>query len=77
MLTLIRRPFHPRVATAARNKTPVILPKVQVADYTLTREHPRPKISRSGLTMLSRLSVEICQGNELTHNSSRNNTLPE
>ena len=57
-------------------KTPVILPKVQMAGtpkhaYTLTQR------SRSGLTMpLSRHSVGTYQENELTHNSS-GNTLPQ
>ena len=45
VLTLIRCPFHPRVAAVARKKpnkqkNPVILPKVQVAGYTLTLIHP-------------------------------------
>ena len=29
-----RYPFHPRVTTVAREKIPVILPKVQVAGYS-------------------------------------------
>ena len=30
----VRCPFHPRVTATARKRSPVILPKVQVAGYT-------------------------------------------
>ena len=71
MLTLIRCPFQP------------VLPQLHVKDpghsaesaggrLHLNTHTPLAKRSRSELTMLSKNSVAIYQGNELTRNSSGN-----
>ena len=71
--TLIRCPFHPRVTAVARKKTPVILPKVQVAGY-LNTHTPLTQQSRSGLTVpLSRHSVGTCQ--ETSSHATRQGTI--
>ena len=75
MLTLIWCPFQPCVTAVARKRPWSFCQRcggrLQLNRHTLLTQR-----SRSGLTMLSRRSVGINQGNELTYNSS-GNTLPQ
>ena len=71
-------PFPPPCYRSGTQKTPVILPKVQVAGYIPKCAHTSFTHQRQNrLTMpLSRHCVGKCQDNELTRNSS-GNTRPQ
>ena len=68
-MTFIQRLFHP-VLPQQHVKDPSHSAKSAGGGIHLNMHTPLTQQSRSGLTMLSKHSVETYQENELTHNSS-------